>query len=444
MKIRTDPIEVPKKGDAFLNDRLERREQIHALTQAIRAIEGPCVLAVDGEWGAGKTSFLKLWNQHLRVSEEFQVVYYNAWRTDYAMHPLVPLIDEIERMPRTESRSKITQLRDRIRVWFLSRTAKKLSRILACLPGWPGEIVRLIMMRTPRSAYRQTTKQIERLKKRITKITNDRQKLIVFVDELDRCRPSYALEFLEVSKHIFDIDNVIFVLAVNQAQVECAVRALYGADLDSSRYLRRFFDHTISLGRPDRAGFIADQLKTAGLTDYFCNGHRGKETNSWLLSYWKTADVSLRDIAQMARHCGLVLSSLPEHRSLFSTVVAVIVKAVAPDVYRRIIGAEITDDEAYGMLRDHSFVASLSHPVVFEAAIIMACRAMNENASHSRLEKYKEQAHSGMPSARSKANEILGLVADEKDNFNFGDAISRLEFLSPRHFGTTWGGKVLS
>ena len=76
--------------------------------------------------------------------------------------------------------------------------------------------------------------------------------LVVVVDELDRCRPSYAIELLETAKHPFAVDRVVFVLAVNRAQLAESVRALYGAGFNSEGYLRRFFDLDFRLPEPNR------------------------------------------------------------------------------------------------------------------------------------------------------------------------------------------------
>ena len=90
--------------------------------------------------------------------------------------------------------------------------------------------------------------------------------LVIMIDELDRCRPSYAIELLEVAKHLFAVDNVVFVLAVNRAELVHSVKALYGSGFDAEGYLRRFFDLDFQLPEPDRKRFVSDLLKTTKLT----------------------------------------------------------------------------------------------------------------------------------------------------------------------------------
>ena len=89
MGIRIQPleVEVPEK-DPFKNDLLERKEPTEVLTHLIGSIEGPCVLAIDSMWGAGKTTFIRIWAQFLR-NKGFAVIEFNAWSTDYSKDPFL-------------------------------------------------------------------------------------------------------------------------------------------------------------------------------------------------------------------------------------------------------------------------------------------------------------------------------------------------------------------
>ena len=80
--------------------------------------------------------------------------------------------------------------------------------------------------------------------------------LVVVIDELDRCRPSYAVELLKAAKHLFAVDGVVFVLALNRSELSHSIGALYGGKFDATGYLRRFIDVDFRLPDPDRAAFI--------------------------------------------------------------------------------------------------------------------------------------------------------------------------------------------
>ena len=72
-------------------------------------------------------------------------------------------------------------------------------------------------------------------------------RLIIMVDELDRCKPSYAVKLLERIKHYFTNDRITFVFSVNTYELEKTIRKYYGDDFDAGRYLSRFFDLHISI-----------------------------------------------------------------------------------------------------------------------------------------------------------------------------------------------------
>jgi hypothetical protein len=78
----------------------------------------------------------------------------------------------------------------------------------------------------------------------------------IFIDELDRCRPSYAVEMLETIKHIFDIKGIVFVVATDTEQLQHAVKAIYGEGFNARLYLGRFFNSRFSLKAPDLKSFL--------------------------------------------------------------------------------------------------------------------------------------------------------------------------------------------
>lgn len=79
----------------------------------------------------------------------------------------------------------------------------------------------------------------------------------IFIDELDRCRPSYAVEMLEVVKHFFELDNIAFVVATDTEQLQHAVKAVYGEGFDAQTYLGRFFRRRYSLTELSRYEFVS-------------------------------------------------------------------------------------------------------------------------------------------------------------------------------------------
>lgn len=462
MKIRVQPLEVeiPRNaGELFKNDLLDRKGPIDVLTAVISSIEGPCVVAVDAEWGAGKTTFLKLWAQHLR-NEQYPVVEYNAWETDYASHPFAALFDAMLD-DLTDSREQFVE--------DLKDTGIELVRLLGThLPDSVGlgpvmTLFAKLLGKSQRSGpsslaeYRQMKNLLDKFKEALEKAasklrdsTGERVPLVVFVDELDRCRPSYAIELLEVAKHLFSVDGVVFVFGINQAQLKHSVSVLYGAGFDSAAYLHRFFDLNFLLPASDRTNFVHRQLYATGLATYFGSGEQSKVADAWLRSYLSSQDISIRSVAQFAHRAGLALAALPSNMRRFqwATVVALIIKTADPEVYRRIRAGTILDEEAYPKLLSHSSIASLPHRERFEFAIIMACHEMatrpgDDMVKQPLLKKHSKRTKLDDESTETQTAKVICDLVDSfnrasvlgAESFGFRHAIQRIELMSAQHSG---------
>ena len=263
------------------DDLLDRKELAETLTQLVDGVEGPCVMAIDAPWGAGKTTFLKMWSQHLR-NQGFPVVEFNAWETDHADDPFVALASEI-----TDALSVFDDGSLQKRIKETAEAAKHVA--LRAIPGvirlvtagvldvhplMEKEAGRLLASYAERrlDQYKEDEQSLETFRQKLCTMANDLHRskdhpLMILIDELDRCRPPYAVALLEIAKHLFGTDHVIFVLAVNRSQLAHSVCSLYGSRFDATGYLRRFFDFDLTLPEPDRTNVIQDMLKRVRVTN---------------------------------------------------------------------------------------------------------------------------------------------------------------------------------
>ena len=181
-----------------------------------------------------------------------------------------------------------------------------------------------------------------------------RKPLIIMIDELDRCRPSYAIELLEMAKHLFSVDHVIFVLAVNRTELAHSVKAMYGSGFDAEGYLRRFIDLDFQLPAPDRERFVTELLQTTSLARYLADGfNRGEETRelkaakNLLKVFLGSSDLSLRRVQQAAHRLGLIFSLLAEGSPLhaLTAVLAIVLRTVNFKVYHNFLLEQVTDKD---------------------------------------------------------------------------------------------------
>ena len=329
MTIRIQPkeITIPDESgaDPFANDSLGRKESIEILTHLVQSVEEPCTIAVDTPWGTGKTTFLNLRAQYLHINK-FAVVKFSAWENDFFDDPFVALCSEL--MATENSRIDTAEFKKavvKVIKYIGWNAASKFSGGIVDKSVVSEELTtdiekRLKQYQDAKSAiadFRETLQETA-----ATTSTNGQHRpLIIMIDELDRCRPSYAVEFLEIAKHIFSVDNIIIVMAINRSELAHSVRAIYGADFNAEGYLQRFFDLDFQLPEPDKAAFIKNLFEALGIDEYIENT---KSNNSEQLidpykerpkklfqEFSKAFDLSLRQIQQAVHRLGLVLASLP-------------------------------------------------------------------------------------------------------------------------------------
>ena len=428
MSIRIQPQdpEIPA-DDPFKNDRLSREQPIAALTNIICSITGPCVMAVDAPWGSGKTTFLHMWEQHLRI-QDVPVVSFNAWDTDFSGDPFIALSEEIS-AELEQFKSKSDDIASKIdRVYtvgkeVIKRSIPGLIRVATSGIVDINPIVEelskaaLSQMEEPGSdrfsSYREAKASLGNFRSALQDMatslaeSNSGRPLVVVIDELDRCRPLYAVELLEAAKHFFAVDHVVFVLAVNRAQLAHSIRALYGVEFDALGYLRRFFDVDFRLPEADRKPFIDSMLDASGVTTYFSrNRNSGNQLERQLrplfATFFANPEISLRTVGQAIHHLGLTLASLQPDREPYGleSVIAVIVRTVDYGMYNQFILGEVSDadvvDRLFAMpgLKGGQEVQGMH---LFEATVILAYQGMSIIKSETRemarsplLERYRE------------------------------------------------------
>lgn len=135
---------------------------------------------------------------------------------------------------------------------------------------------------------------------------NTGKKILFIIDDLDRCRPSYAVELLESIKHCFNCDNAVFLICANNKQLQYTVKKYYGEGFDGYTYLDRFYDLIFSLPEPNLDNYIKHCLEIEN-PDYVYN-----ETAIGLA---KTLNMSLRQVNRYISDLVLI-SSILEGNSL--------------------------------------------------------------------------------------------------------------------------------
>ena len=188
--------------------------------------------------------------------------------------------------------------------------------------------------------------------------------LFIMIDELDRCRPSYAVELLEVAKHLFSVDQIIFVLALNRPELAHSIRALYGNKFDAEGYLHRFFDIDYSLPWPDREKFVLQALRDSNLDALLSGGTGSFEVVPTLIARllaWSHLD--LRRIGQASRRMALACASLGDAFLGVTTglCIACVLRALDSELYHHLRDGDIPDITIISQLYEIGNLKNLQH-----------------------------------------------------------------------------------
>ena len=236
-----------KQDSLFLNGYIKKFNELLQSTNY-------SIYSFTGEWGSGKTTFIKLWEKTLKASEYIHI---DAFEMDYETEPFMMFIKHFYKYLKDQETTDKELLDD-----FINKAKNIFSRSVKTLPK---DIINII---TSKLVGDENAKDLisdfreilfdelvikeseeatlyEKLKNVLRKITEKLEKPIyVVVDELDRCRPPFALETLEKIKHIFQIKNIKFILVYNNYILESIIEKTYGIS-NGNRYLDKFIQKSI-------------------------------------------------------------------------------------------------------------------------------------------------------------------------------------------------------
>ena len=354
--------------DIWADDALDRLKVAESLTNLVRDQANPFVISLNGHWGTGKTFFLKRWQKQLE-RDGFQAIYFNAWEDDFCDDPLVAIIGQLSDFLSTDDRLKEIgeQIKEAIKPLLIQNIRSVVqNRTGLTLPKLPVDILEIYA--NQRKSKNKLKKKLERL----SKAKGDQgQPMVFIIDELDRCRPTFAVELLERVKHVFDIPGMIFVFGINRDELCSSVQSIYG-DIDSDVYLRRFFDMEFLLPEANSETFCKHLIERYRLEEFFSELSKCVEHNECLQfsnffpRFCGRIGLSLRDIDYCFRTISFVGKNLRGQCRMYPYLLSALIplRLKNHNLYRRFvqgepIGAEvmtcieqwIRDDESNRQLK---------------------------------------------------------------------------------------------
>ena len=454
MILKSRDIEVVEDAP-YRNDALSRKESGEALTQFVLSANDSVVVCIDAPWGQGKTTFLRMWEQDLK-NNDIPTIYFNAWESDFSDDALVCLIGEISASIKelskngneSKAREYLGKTKD-IGIALLKRSVPVAAKVATAgaldldkvteqaLAGLAESIAKeqLEKYETSKKSIKLFREAISDLASSITDPDNPKP-LIFIIDELDRCRPNYAIEILEKAKHFFNVDNIVFVLGADKKQLGSSIKAIYGEGLNVNGYLRRFMDFDYVLPPPDKGVFVKVLFRKYSFNDYF------SKKNTRGLQYEK--DQSIKMFSELfelygltlreQEHCCSLLSlsirTTPEDNNLFPFFLCflIVIKVKDTDLYKELITGKI---DAFELLDRFRVVAGAAefllepHGAVLEAYIV-TCKSYSH--IHSKItNKYEEvkNSDSSTEEEKKRSQRILEII----NHFDWDSGIDSLGYL---------------
>ncbi len=261
MKMRNLDLKLNEKNIHYVlkNDFINRNRYISSFLKLINGLEENKIIALDGEWGSGKTWFVKsveyLMNSESnnelnivdkeimnKVKDKYMTFYYNAWENDDAKSAMLSLIYKLINdscLQKNESEvGAIPRLLNTV-IKFVTNGAIDIKEDIFGEQWNNKQITDCI----------KTSEEIKETFKKIIDnlLIENKNRLLIIIDEIDRCKPTFAIDLLENIKHFYDDNRIIFLVTTNNKALASSVCKIYGEKYDGALYLDRIFDINLEL-----------------------------------------------------------------------------------------------------------------------------------------------------------------------------------------------------
>ena len=292
-------------------------EDLFCIVQSASKNQAYCPFAIEGAWGVGKTFILEGLEKKLEIEmnedtfdNRYFVFHYNCWKYDYYEEPAIAIVsalkDKVDKELFKELEGKIKDS------WKVAQKA---------INGMAKEFVKnkigidLVQVyediKEEGDARQKKEKEFDTLfafnstlnsvREQIKKLAEDKT-VVVVVDELDRCMPSYAIKILERLHHMFEgINNVLLIVAVDSNQLEQSVREIYGDTVDTERYLKKFISFRYKIGVGETQKSVIEKFE-----DYFRSFSKYTDVDETLAEFLRLSGLDVRTIEKLMEKCKLI------------------------------------------------------------------------------------------------------------------------------------------
>jgi len=388
MRIFPPPLDIgDNEGFDPQKDIFGRAEFGRGIANLLQVSDDPLVIMLDAPWGMGKTTFISMLTGHLR-NEGFPVIYFDAFKNDHVDDGFLAIAGEIIRLSNDLKKEKTPQYKNFIKKAAragssLLRSGAKIgvkAATLGAIDAADLETLKSVANDVAKETSSKADQYIENLLKlqshehetingvrqalgelasclaptKDSKVDGDKaikaKPLVFIIDELDRCKPTFALELLEKIKHIFSVPNVHFVLSTHLLQLENTVRFSYGAEVDARTYLQKFYN--VILHFPEQGSFRSERIVPKYCSYLARTMSLSSDDLSLVQNVAEAKHLSLRTIERVVTCLAIAKSFTPKNYMWLDPIISglAVIKIIDAPLFQRMIAGRAKLDEVQDAL----------------------------------------------------------------------------------------------
>lgn len=379
------------------------------------------VIALDSGWGEGKSTFIKMWRGYLENHRNTRIktIYFDAFENDYQKDSFLTLASEIYQLISSEDEEKQVEFREKTIKAFKSFSRGAIK--IAVKAGTAGVV--------DGSAFDSVEKEISNLvSEQVDDIVKDKFKnvqrdklalkefksylevfaetagegspIIFIIDELDRCKPDFALSLLEQIKHLFSVNGISFLLVTNRVQLEEIIKTKYGKNINPTNYLHKFINLWLSLPRTsgqyndDGVVFLNYAIKSMMVNDEKIVNSRTIEAFTEIVKY---RQLSFREIERMLSYYSVIQNMTGEKKYYNSyqilIALACFLKASHPEALKELNG-KLNYDDIIKLSRLDELVDETEYNTLFHMKKLLRFDLGSEEVRSKMMDEKEIQADS--------------------------------------------------
>jgi hypothetical protein len=399
-------------------------------------VEGALVVSLEAPFGSGKSTFFEMLNNWLTANinpanPQIPIpVYLNAWVDDHSGEPILAMASQLSSALKKyldeDGNSSLKKMR--ALAGMVGKAAMAIANDVVretCKVDIERAVNKLNLEKAGNAsieAFEQSKNYLTELKRSIAEVvTNTKLQILVLVDELDRCRPDYAIDYLESIKHLFNQQGMTFVLGIDRAQMAASTKCLFGNELNFDEYFRKFSHRRIkhpNLNAANSESFCVHLLEKYLLQKEiqerkcfikFESSAQVHTVTDVLLGLKLTARQS-HEVMRIVAHATAITED--KNPNMFwgwavATIVLSSLSVVKPDLYHRFSNGGIPESELAALCVELTSAKGYNSRKEWWANILFLANSSNVDISIDDYRSYRRLIFPGVPPADGQLRDGL-------------------------------------